>query len=272
MPHAVRPADPRRGGRPPAHRHQPAAAPPAPGVPRRPLAGPGVGARLGAAGTAVRPSASWPPLEQVQPPTMTRIVASLTEAGMVTRVADPNDRRSARVRITPRASGRWSGCAPARTRSCCVAWASSAPRSSGTRPSWSSCSSTCWWSREAPHARGRPPHLPRHLGPQLPAVLHRPGHLRVGHLDADGGAGLPDPLPAPRHRCRCRHRHQPAVPAAAALRPVRRPDRRPARQAQGALRHPGAAGILALDPGPAGGHAFGQPCGRSTCWRRASGS
>ena len=39
-------------------------------------------------------------LEQVQPPTMTRIVASLTEAGMVTRAADPNDRRSARVRIT----------------------------------------------------------------------------------------------------------------------------------------------------------------------------
>ncbi len=40
-------------------------------------------------------------LEQVQPPTITRIVASLTDAGMVTRVADPNDRRSARVRITP---------------------------------------------------------------------------------------------------------------------------------------------------------------------------
>ncbi len=39
-------------------------------------------------------------LEQVQPPTMTRIVASLTEAGMVTRAADPNDRRSARVRMT----------------------------------------------------------------------------------------------------------------------------------------------------------------------------
>jgi DNA-binding MarR family transcriptional regulator len=40
-------------------------------------------------------------IEQVQPPTITRIVASLTEAGMVTRVADVNDRRSARVRITP---------------------------------------------------------------------------------------------------------------------------------------------------------------------------
>ncbi len=39
-------------------------------------------------------------IEQVQPPTMTRIVASLTEAGMVTRAADPDDRRSARVRIT----------------------------------------------------------------------------------------------------------------------------------------------------------------------------
>lgn len=40
-------------------------------------------------------------LEQVQPPSMTRIVASLAEAGMVTRVADAKDRRSARVRVTP---------------------------------------------------------------------------------------------------------------------------------------------------------------------------
>jgi DNA-binding MarR family transcriptional regulator len=40
-------------------------------------------------------------IEQVQPPTITRIVAGLTEAGMVTRVADANDRRSARVRTTP---------------------------------------------------------------------------------------------------------------------------------------------------------------------------
>ncbi len=40
-------------------------------------------------------------LEQVQPPSMTRIVASLTEAGMLTRLADANDRRSVRVHITP---------------------------------------------------------------------------------------------------------------------------------------------------------------------------
>jgi DNA-binding MarR family transcriptional regulator len=40
-------------------------------------------------------------LEQVQPPTMTRTVASLADAGLVTRVADVKDRRSARVRTTP---------------------------------------------------------------------------------------------------------------------------------------------------------------------------
>jgi DNA-binding MarR family transcriptional regulator len=39
-------------------------------------------------------------VEQVQPPTMTRIVASLLESGMVTRVTDASDRRSARVCIT----------------------------------------------------------------------------------------------------------------------------------------------------------------------------
>jgi DNA-binding MarR family transcriptional regulator len=40
-------------------------------------------------------------VEQVQPPSMTRIVAALADAGMVTREADPSDRRSARVRVTP---------------------------------------------------------------------------------------------------------------------------------------------------------------------------
>ncbi len=40
-------------------------------------------------------------VEQVQPPTMTRIVAALVEAGLVTREPDPNDRRVAWVRVTP---------------------------------------------------------------------------------------------------------------------------------------------------------------------------
>jgi DNA-binding MarR family transcriptional regulator len=40
-------------------------------------------------------------IEQVQPPTMTRIVAGLSDTGLVTRMTDAADRRSARVRITP---------------------------------------------------------------------------------------------------------------------------------------------------------------------------
>jgi DNA-binding MarR family transcriptional regulator len=39
--------------------------------------------------------------EQVQPPTMSRIVASLVEAGLVVREPDEQDRRVAWVRVTP---------------------------------------------------------------------------------------------------------------------------------------------------------------------------
>jgi DNA-binding MarR family transcriptional regulator len=38
--------------------------------------------------------------EQVRPPSMTRIVAALESAGLVERMVDPNDRRSALVRAT----------------------------------------------------------------------------------------------------------------------------------------------------------------------------
>jgi DNA-binding MarR family transcriptional regulator len=40
-------------------------------------------------------------IEQVQPPSMTRIVGNLADSGMVTREADASDRRSVRVRVTP---------------------------------------------------------------------------------------------------------------------------------------------------------------------------
>jgi DNA-binding MarR family transcriptional regulator len=40
-------------------------------------------------------------VEQVQPPTMTRIVSGLEEAGLVAREVDVHDRRIARVRISP---------------------------------------------------------------------------------------------------------------------------------------------------------------------------
>jgi DNA-binding MarR family transcriptional regulator len=47
-------------------------------------------------------------VEGVRPPTMTRIVASLEEAGLVTRRSDPRDRRVARVAVTA-AGGRLLG-------------------------------------------------------------------------------------------------------------------------------------------------------------------
>jgi DNA-binding MarR family transcriptional regulator len=40
-------------------------------------------------------------VEQVQPPSMTRIVAALSEARLVTRQADPSDGRVAWVAVTP---------------------------------------------------------------------------------------------------------------------------------------------------------------------------
>lgn len=40
-------------------------------------------------------------VERVKPPTMTRIVACLEETGMVTRTVDEDDRRVARVALTP---------------------------------------------------------------------------------------------------------------------------------------------------------------------------
>jgi DNA-binding MarR family transcriptional regulator len=39
--------------------------------------------------------------EQVRPPTMTRIVAALEEAGLVVREAYPDDRRVVLIRVTP---------------------------------------------------------------------------------------------------------------------------------------------------------------------------
>src|SRR5215213_1814273 len=39
--------------------------------------------------------------ERVKPPTMTRVVASLEEVGLVTRTVDPEDRRVAHVATTP---------------------------------------------------------------------------------------------------------------------------------------------------------------------------
>jgi DNA-binding MarR family transcriptional regulator len=39
--------------------------------------------------------------ESVQPPTMTKVVGALEDLGLVTRVTDPDDRRVARLTLTP---------------------------------------------------------------------------------------------------------------------------------------------------------------------------
>lgn len=44
--------------------------------------------------------------EAVRPPTMTRVVACLEEAGLVSRTVDPADRRVAHVAVTPKGD-RW---------------------------------------------------------------------------------------------------------------------------------------------------------------------
>ncbi len=38
--------------------------------------------------------------EQIQPPTMTRLVAQMESAGLIERIADPSDRRICRVKVT----------------------------------------------------------------------------------------------------------------------------------------------------------------------------
>ena len=40
--------------------------------------------------------------EQVRPPTMTRLVSALEDEGLVTREADPDDKRLTRIRATPK--------------------------------------------------------------------------------------------------------------------------------------------------------------------------
>ena len=63
---------------------------------------PGQASALGSVRRLGRPTlGELAAVEQVQPPSMTRIVGALSEAGMVHREVDPADRRSARVRITP---------------------------------------------------------------------------------------------------------------------------------------------------------------------------
>ena len=87
-----------------------------------------------------------------------------------------------------------------------------------------------WRAWRASARAGRRRHLRRPLGPQLPALLRRPGDLADRHLDADdravvAGAEL-------THSGTALGGRRAADAAGAAARPVRRRDRRPRRQAQ----------------------------------------
>ena len=126
-------------------------------------------------------------VEQVQPPSMTRIVARLEEWGYVTRVVDPTDRRVARVDITdsgrrllgvqPHPQGRLprrDACRVPRrvgagaARACAAAARTPAGRRAGEDP-----------------ATSLPGHVPVDARAELPPVLHRSAHLAGRHVDAD---------------------------------------------------------------------------------------
>lgn len=53
--------------------------------------------------------------EGVAPPTLTRIVAGLEEAGYVSRQIDPDDRRAVQVAVTPKGAGLVGGVLTARS-------------------------------------------------------------------------------------------------------------------------------------------------------------
>ena len=56
-------------------------------------------------GRARSPSGSWPRIEQIAPPSVTRIAAKLEDAGYVVRRFDGQDRRVCRLELTARRSG-----------------------------------------------------------------------------------------------------------------------------------------------------------------------
>src|SRR5215216_1746811 len=115
--------------------------------------------------------------ERIQRPTVTRIVARLEEGGLVQRTRDPQDGRSSPS--LRRGASSWREDAPARTPTSRVGCAISTPRSArrSSAPPRSSSGS----SRRRAGVDGRPAPLGQlALRTQLPALLRRAGHLRLG--------------------------------------------------------------------------------------------
>ena len=174
--------------------------------------------------------------ERVQRPTITRVACRLEEAGLVDARGRPGrpplraDHRHAR---RPRAARRRR--ARARTPSSPSASRRSRPRTAPRSSGPPRCSRAC--SSDG----GARPHLHLAAGPQLPALLRRPGRLDLGQLDADRRRDVADRA-AHRQRRRGRHHRRPPVPPDAARRRAGRRARRPARQAPAADDHADADG------------------------------
>ena len=129
--------------------------------------------------------------EKVRPPSMTRIVVGLEEAGLVTRQVDDDDRRVARVMLT--AEGRRSS---QRSRSLRTAFlARRLRRLSGLRapgPGRARRSARAPGGGGVTRIRGRREGTFRSLHVRNYRIYFTAQLISVvGHLDADGGPGLP---------------------------------------------------------------------------------
>ena len=189
--------------------------------------------------------------ERVQPPSMTKVLSSLEERGLVQRTTHPTDRRQAIIELTDAAHDLIES--ERRSRD---AWFSQrlATLSDEERALLRNVGPGARQAGRTSDGTGRPleAESPQHptdtrtaptgdvpvaSGTQLPPVRHRAGDLADRHLDAASRAGLArartDEL---RHGTR--HRDGAAVRASARPRTLGWRARRPRRQAPAAARRP----------------------------------
>ncbi len=127
---------------------------------------------------------------------MTRVVAALEQMGYVSRLSDPGDRRRSRVDLT--AKGR-TVLRQSRSRKTAYLASQLLLLPAADRralPDLTGLLERLVSLEDRERAAGcRAPDLPFAAHPQLPALLHRPAHLGLGHLDAVGGPGVAGAAP-----------------------------------------------------------------------------
>ena len=140
--------------------------------------------------------------ERVTSPTLTKIVANLEAAGLVQRSADPDDRRAARVSLTPAGKSRLKRLRTERNaylQQRLAALSAGGPRDAGgghRRADHAGRDGPARDHRHDEHLRLAPP------VPELPALLRRAGGVAGRHVDADRGPGLAGAAAhRQQHRC-----------------------------------------------------------------------